>query len=132
VLEAVFSSSSTGFRTRAAQGQAHGLAEPGLADHGFVRFAERAAVGVFFTFFPSDCRICGSPLIEAPRLPVKQKQAQRGLNRAEMISRAARNQLSRPRGFELCTSVLRSRLETGSQIGLTGINGVRTCEAPLP
>jgi ComF family protein len=82
VLEAVFSSSSTGFRIRAAQGQAadhslikhklakHGPGEHSLAKLGFVRFAERAAATLFFTFFPADCRICGSPLIEVSRLPV--------------------------------------------------------------
>jgi len=46
--------SSTGFRIRAAQGQA--------ANHRFARWAERAAASVFFTLFPADCRICGSPL----------------------------------------------------------------------
>jgi ComF family protein len=82
VREAVFSSSSTGFRIRAAQGQAadqglakqgsahHELAHSGLADYGIVAFAERAAATLFFTFFPADCRICGSPLIEVSRLPV--------------------------------------------------------------
>ena len=72
VREAVFSSSSTGFRIRAAQGQAvsHGLADHGLADHGFGRFAERLAATLFFTFFPADCRICGSPLLRVSRLPV--------------------------------------------------------------
>lgn len=80
--EAVFSSSSTGFRIRAAQGQAadqglakHGLAQnglthPGLADHGIVGFAERVAATLFFTFFPANCRICGSPLLRVSRLPV--------------------------------------------------------------
>lgn len=80
--EAVFSSSSTGFRIRAAQGQAadqkladhalpsHGLAVHGLADHRFAGFARRAAASLFFTLFPADCRICGSPLIEVSRLPV--------------------------------------------------------------
>ncbi|HYW37072.1 MAG TPA: ComF family protein [Terriglobales bacterium] len=58
--EAVFS--STGFRIRAAQGQA--------ADYGFAGFAGRAAATLFFTFFPADCRICGSPLIRVSRLPV--------------------------------------------------------------
>jgi len=62
VREAVFSSSGTGFRIRAAQGQA--------ADHRFVGFAERALATLFFTLFPADCRICGSPLIEVSRLPV--------------------------------------------------------------
>jgi ComF family protein len=72
VREAVFSSSSTGFRIRAAQGQAadHGLPERISAKHGFVGLAERAAATLFFTFFPADCRICGSPLIEVSRLPV--------------------------------------------------------------
>jgi ComF family protein len=75
VPEAVFS--STGFRIRAAQGQAadhgladHGLAGHGLAHHGFAGFAKRAAATLFFTFFPADCRICNSPLIEVSRLPV--------------------------------------------------------------
>jgi ComF family protein len=58
--EAVFS--STGFRIRGAQGQA--------ADHRFARWAEQAAASLFFAFFPADCRICGSPLIEFSRLPV--------------------------------------------------------------
>ena len=58
--EAVFS--STGFRIRAAQGQA--------ADHRFAHWAERVAASVFFTLFPADCRICGSPLIRVSRLPV--------------------------------------------------------------
>jgi ComF family protein len=61
VLEAVFSSSSTGFRIRAAQGR---------AAEGFASFAERAAATLFFTFFPADCRICDSPLIKVSRLPV--------------------------------------------------------------
>ena len=65
VREAVFS--STGFRIRAAQGQA---ADHGLAHHGFAGFAKRAAATLFFTLFPSDCRICGSPLITVSRLPV--------------------------------------------------------------
>lgn len=70
VQEAVFS--STGFRIRAAQGQAagHDFAKQGLAKHGFVGLAKRAAATLFFTFFPADCRICNSPLIEVSRLPV--------------------------------------------------------------
>ena len=40
------------------------------AQHGFVGFAKRAAATLFFTFFPSDCRICGAPLIKVSRLPV--------------------------------------------------------------
>jgi ComF family protein len=69
-MEAVFS--STGFRIRAAQGQAanHGATRYELAEHRFVGFAERAAATLFFTFFPADCRICGSPLIRVSRLPV--------------------------------------------------------------
>ena len=53
----------------------------------------------------------------------KSKQAQRGFNQAEIIARAALNQLSRPgrraKRFELCTGVLLRRRETGSQVGLT-------------
>ena len=58
--EAVFS--STGFRIRAGDGQAAGsrLAE----------WAEHAVSSLFFTLFPADCRICGSPLIRISRLPV--------------------------------------------------------------
>jgi ComF family protein len=69
VLEAVFSSSSnsTGFRIRAAQGRA---ADHGLSDHGFASWAERVAATLFFTLFPADCRICGSPLFKVSRLPV--------------------------------------------------------------
>ena len=68
--EAVFS--STGFRIRAAQGQAadHSLAKHGLAEHGFAGFAECAAATLFFTIFPADCRICGFPLLRVSRLPV--------------------------------------------------------------
>ena len=69
MLEAVFSSSSnsTGFRIRAAQGRA---ADHGLSDHWFAGWAERVAATLFFTLFPADCRICGSPLIKVSRLPV--------------------------------------------------------------
>lgn len=69
MLEAVFSSSSTstGFRIRAAQGRA---ADRGLSSHGFAGWAERVAATLFFTLFPADCRICGSPLIRVSRLPV--------------------------------------------------------------
>lgn len=58
--EAVFS--STGFRIRAAGGQAAGFR---LAE-----WAEHAVASLFFTLFPADCRICGSPLIRVSRLPV--------------------------------------------------------------
>ena len=59
--EAVFS--STGFRIRATQGHAGSS----LAD-----WAKQTAASLFFTLFPADCRICGSPLIEVSRLPVCQ------------------------------------------------------------
>jgi ComF family protein len=42
----------------------------GPANHGIAGFAERAAATLFFTFFPADCRICRSPLIQLSRLPV--------------------------------------------------------------
>lgn len=36
----------------------------------FVSWAVAAAESVFTTLFPSDCRICGSPLVRISRLPV--------------------------------------------------------------
>jgi ComF family protein len=47
------------------------------------------------------------------------KRAQRGFNQAEAIARAALQELSRPKRFELCHEILLRRRETGSQIGLT-------------
>ena len=41
-----------------------------MSDHGFASWAERVAATLFFTLFPPDCRICGSPLIKVSRLPV--------------------------------------------------------------
>ena len=46
------------------------MVDHGLAHHGFVGFAERVAATLFFTVFPSDCRICSAPLIQFSRLPV--------------------------------------------------------------
>jgi ComF family protein len=46
------------------------FADSAFADSGFADFARRAAASLFFTFFPTDCRICGSSLIEVTRLPV--------------------------------------------------------------
>ena len=60
VREAVFS--STGFRIR--------VARPAATIHPVVCWAECAAASLFFTLFPADCRICGSPLIKISRLPV--------------------------------------------------------------
>jgi ComF family protein len=54
--------SSTGFRIRATQSQAAGNALAG--------WSRQAIASLFFTFFPADCRICGSPLIQISRLPV--------------------------------------------------------------
>jgi ComF family protein len=47
------------------------------------------------------------------------KEAQRGFNQAEMIARDALKELSRPKRFELCATVLVRQRETESQIGLT-------------
>jgi hypothetical protein len=93
VLEAVFS--STGFRIRAAQGQA---ADHELAHHGIVGFAERAAATLFFSLFPSDCR-CGSPLINVSVPLQRRKQAQGGLKQAEMIALEALKHASGPGKF---------------------------------
>jgi ComF family protein len=73
-MEAVFSSSSTGFRIRAAQGQTQGddqrPVKHGPVSSGFSSLVKNAVASLFFTFFPSDCRICGSPLIQVSQLPV--------------------------------------------------------------
>lgn len=53
--------SSTGFRIRGS----HGHASRQLAG-----WAEDVVASLFFTFFPADCRICGSPLVRVSRLPV--------------------------------------------------------------
>jgi ComF family protein len=54
--------SSTGFRIRGEHG----------AERALARWARKAVGSLFFTLFPADCRICGSPLIEVSRLPVCQ------------------------------------------------------------
>jgi ComF family protein len=48
----------------------HLSAEHGLAERGFAGWAKPLVANLFFTFFPSDCRICSSPLISVSRLPV--------------------------------------------------------------
>lgn len=58
--EAVFS--STGFRIRATQSHAAGNTLAG--------WSRQVVASLFFTLFPADCRICGSPLIQISRLPV--------------------------------------------------------------
>ncbi len=49
----------------------------------------------------------------------KKKQAQRGFNQAELITRSALQELSRPKRFDLCSGALVRRRDTESQIGLT-------------
>ena len=120
--EAVFS--STGFRIRAAQGQAadHGLAkheltDHGLAKHGLAVFAERVAANLFFTLFPADRRICNSPLLRVSR-SIHFLKFQPVRPSAVVIPQAALKELSRPKRFVLDTGILRRR-ETGSHIGFT-------------
>ena len=65
--EAVFSSSEDRIRV--------GRASVGLARQPIVlpkqsSWARRAAADVFSVLFPSDCRICGTPLLNISRLPV--------------------------------------------------------------
>lgn len=43
-----------------------------LANYAFVSLAKRVAATVFYTFFPADCRICSTPLLEFSRIPVCQ------------------------------------------------------------
>jgi hypothetical protein len=122
VREAVFS--STGFRIRAAQGQAadHGLAkheltDHGLAKHGLAVFAERVAANLFFTLFPADRRICNSPLLRVSRL-IHFLKFQPVRPSAAVIPQTALKERSCPKRFVLDTGILPHR-ETGSHIGLT-------------
>ncbi len=46
------------------------LAKPELASLELPGIAQRFAASLFFTLFPSDCRICDAPLIRFSRLPV--------------------------------------------------------------
>ena len=72
--EAVFS--STEDRIRASQANAAG-ASPPIASHTHLaefgsHWTGRVAESRFAVLFPSDCRICGTPLIEISRLPLCQ------------------------------------------------------------
>jgi len=74
ITEAVFSSS--GDRIRAIQARA-AVAGPSIASAGGRSWAGQVSVRVaeclFTVLFPSDCRICGEPLIKVSRLPVCQQ-----------------------------------------------------------
>jgi ComF family protein len=70
--EAVFSSSED--RIRASQASIL-VAEPSLVSESphprvNLRWASRAAESLFAVLFPSECRICGEPLVKISRLPV--------------------------------------------------------------
>jgi ComF family protein len=72
--EAVFSSSED--RIRASRASV-AVAGPSLVSreprpHLAVTWASRAAESLFAVLFPSDCRICGEPLVRISRLPVCQ------------------------------------------------------------
>jgi ComF family protein len=71
ITEAVFSSS--GDRIRAIQAKA-AMAGPSIASVDSPSWANRVFIQVaeslFAVLFPSDCRICGTPLAEISRLPV--------------------------------------------------------------
>lgn len=61
--EAVFSSSETRIRATQVDGL---VARPSIA----LSWTRRVAEGLFSVLFPSDCRICGEPLVNISRLPV--------------------------------------------------------------
>ncbi|MGO8795097.1 MAG: ComF family protein [Candidatus Sulfotelmatobacter sp.] len=78
--EAVFSSSED--RIRASQAKAavasHSIASSqpgwsGVANDGNDGWTHQLAVSLFSVLFPSDCRICGTPLVKISRLPVCQE-----------------------------------------------------------
>jgi ComF family protein len=56
--------SSTGDLTRAGRARVH------KGQPSFVSLVGTAAEGLFTVLFPSDCRICGTPLVKISRLPV--------------------------------------------------------------
>jgi ComF family protein len=71
VREVVFSSSEDPNRTSQASRQevaASWILQPRLSRH--LTWAGRAAESLFAVLFPSDCRICGTPLVKISRLPV--------------------------------------------------------------
>jgi ComF family protein len=71
VWEAVFSSSED--RIRASQANRREAAASYVSQRNYswnLTWAGRAAESLFAVLFPSDCRICGAPLISISRLPV--------------------------------------------------------------
>jgi ComF family protein len=71
VREAVFSSSED--RIRASQANQREAAASCVSQRNYswnLTWAGRAAESLFAVLFPSDCRICGAPLIRISRLPV--------------------------------------------------------------
>ena len=58
----VFSSNGTPIRATGTRVVAH--------DNPWISWAGGIAAGLFATLFPSDCRLCGAPLINISRLPV--------------------------------------------------------------
>jgi ComF family protein len=66
--EAVFSSSED--RIRAGQAASAAIAVTEVARHRWTSFAHAAAQSLFSVLFPSDCRICGFPLLNISRMPV--------------------------------------------------------------
>jgi ComF family protein len=71
VKEAVFSSSED--RIRAGHASTAVAGQPIVSDRVFSsvgNLVQRAASSLFCVLFPSECRICGSPLLNVSRLPV--------------------------------------------------------------
>ena len=67
--EAVFSSSEDRIRARQASVRAAEGPDAALS-HFPLKWANQAAESLFAVLFPSDCRICGTPLVKISRLPV--------------------------------------------------------------
>lgn len=68
--EAVFSSSEDRIRVGTIVVSGTSIGCETSAPHRTRLLIRRAAEGLFFVLFPSDCRICGFPLLNASRLPV--------------------------------------------------------------
>lgn len=73
ITEAVFSSSEDSIRAIQAKAAEAGHSIASVAVESWARrVSVQAAASLFAVLFPSDCRICGLPLVQISRLPVCQ------------------------------------------------------------
>jgi len=73
ITEAVFSSSGDRIRAIQAKATAAGPSIAPAAQRSSIRRSVQLVENLFAVLFPSDCRICGEPLVKVSRLPVCQE-----------------------------------------------------------